>query len=145
MKYIQWVLKPFSFHSQCQWERLKSGKLLLAWNFKYTFTFSLPFVFLGREFYQPACLGLLNGGTQMEVMWNWDWALLLLWSSQGHMEPFLERPLWLELKDFVAVTLLAFICLKCRAVFSCQSIVKTQTALDRGEDNKSGLNYFFFN
>lgn len=32
-----------------------------------------------------------------------------------------------ELKDFVAVTLLAFICLKCRAVFPCQSIVKTQT------------------
>lgn len=47
------------------------------------------------------------------------------------------------LKDFVAVTLLGFMCLKCRAVVSCQSIVKTQTALDGGEDNKSGLHYFF--
>lgn len=60
------------------------------------------------------------------------------------MEPFLERPMRLVLKDFVAVTLLAFIRLKCRAGFSCQSIVKTQTALGRGEDNKSGLNFFFF-
>lgn len=54
------------------------------------------------------------------------WAPLLLCSSWGRMEPFLERPTWAELEDLVAVTLLAFMCLKCRAVFSCQSIVKTQ-------------------